>query len=116
MAIMDFVTVDALGRILLPKRLREELHLKPGSRLLAAQVNGKLVLQEIDLKAWAKELAKEYEGIDIVAASKASREAANREAEEYIRRIRSGHEHPGWRGPASAQPHRKLPARRRTPE
>ena len=110
---MDFVTVDALGRILLPKPLRDELHLKPGSRLLAAPVNGKLVLQEFDLKAWSKVLAKEFKGIDIERIARESRDLANREAAELIAGIRSGHERTGWRGPASSYKDGKLPPRRK---
>lgn len=113
--IMEFVTVDALGRILIPKPLRKQLNLKPGSRLVAVPSGRKLVLQEMDLQAWANALAKEFEGVDIDRVARESREMANREAADFIASIRSGHERPGWRGPASAYPNDKLPPRRKAP-
>jgi AbrB family looped-hinge helix DNA binding protein len=38
-------TIDAAGRIVVPKRLREELHFKPGQELELRAVDGRLEVE-----------------------------------------------------------------------
>lgn len=104
---MEFVTVDKLGRILLPKALREELHIKPGTRLLAVPADGKLVLQEIDLEALAKQMAKEFEGVDIDRIARESRRQANLDAADAFERILGRREPRGGRNAPPARDHGK---------
>jgi AbrB family looped-hinge helix DNA binding protein len=40
------VEIDKAGRIVIPKRIREELHLKPGSRLRIESSSERLVLEQ----------------------------------------------------------------------
>jgi AbrB family looped-hinge helix DNA binding protein len=44
---MRVVRVDERGRIILPKRLRERLPVKPGHNLIASFSNGTIVLQKL---------------------------------------------------------------------
>lgn len=112
---MDFVTVDALGRILLPKGLRDEMHLKAGSRLLAANLDGKLLLKPMDLKALAKQMHDELKGVDIDTIARNIRAEANREAADSIARILARHQHPGGGDPAPSSRHRKPSTSRSAP-
>lgn len=38
-------TIDAAGRIVIPKRLREELHFRPGQKLELSAVDGRLEIE-----------------------------------------------------------------------
>lgn len=107
---MEFVTVDALGRILIPKSLRDQLHLKPGARLLAAAGDGKLVLKEMDLEALARQLHEELKGVDIDRIHREIKEESNREARAYIDAILGGRQRGGGRAQTPAAGHGKLPA------
>lgn len=42
---MDTVTVSPKFQVVIPKRVREELKLKPGQKLLIYQVQGKIYLE-----------------------------------------------------------------------
>jgi AbrB family looped-hinge helix DNA binding protein len=38
-------TIDSAGRIVIPKRLREELHFRPGQKLRMSAVDGRLEIE-----------------------------------------------------------------------
>lgn len=38
-------TIDSAGRIVIPKRLREELHFRPGQKLELSAVDGRLEIE-----------------------------------------------------------------------
>jgi AbrB family looped-hinge helix DNA binding protein len=40
----DEITIDAAGRLVIPKRLRDRLHLRPGARLHVFERGGCLIL------------------------------------------------------------------------
>ncbi|HLF16184.1 MAG TPA: AbrB/MazE/SpoVT family DNA-binding domain-containing protein [Candidatus Thermoplasmatota archaeon] len=104
---MEIVTLDRLGRILLPKPLREEMHLAAGSRLLAVQAGGKLVLQPFDADELARRIAAELKGVDIEAIQKQVRKEAEREARRWYG-AHAGRQRGGRRHQAPAAPDPKL--------
>lgn len=89
---MDLVTVDALGRVLLPKRLREAAGLHAGSQMLAMKVGDKVVLEPWDAETIARRLHEELKGVDIDAIVKQVRAEVDELAEREADRILGGRE------------------------
>ncbi|OGD61414.1 hypothetical protein A3K78_05310 [Candidatus Bathyarchaeota archaeon RBG_13_52_12] len=81
----EIVEVDGSGRIVLPKRLREELGIKARTRLMLTKRGDKLVAIRLDVEELARRLESELDGVEVdeLAAS------VRREINEKIAR-----EHP----------------------
>lgn len=67
----EIVEVDKSGRIVLPKRLRDELGIHERTRLILVKRDGKLTVIPLDVDEIARRLEKELEGIEVeeIAAS-----------------------------------------------
>ncbi|HEY7960971.1 MAG TPA: AbrB/MazE/SpoVT family DNA-binding domain-containing protein [Solirubrobacteraceae bacterium] len=78
-------TIDAAGRIVVPKRLREELHFKPGQELELRAVDGRL---EVEHRATPVRLEKQRGRLVAVADREMPTLTAEmvRETLEQIRR------------------------------
>jgi len=67
----EIVKVDKAGRIVLPKRLRDELGIRERTRLMLVKRGGKLMVMPLDVDEIARRLETELEGVDVeeIAAS-----------------------------------------------
>ncbi|MFH2110718.1 MAG: AbrB/MazE/SpoVT family DNA-binding domain-containing protein [Candidatus Bathyarchaeota archaeon] len=67
----EIVEVDKSGRIVLPKRLRDELGIRERTRLILMKRNGKITMMPLDVDEIARRLEKELEGMEVeeIAAS-----------------------------------------------
>jgi len=67
----EIVEVDKSGRIVIPKRLRDELGIRERTRLILIKRNGKITVTPLDVDEIARRLEKELEGIEVedIAAS-----------------------------------------------
>jgi len=67
----EIVEVDKSGRIVLPKRLRDELGIRERTRLILMKRNGKIIVMPLDVDEIARRLETELEGIEVeeIAAS-----------------------------------------------
>ncbi|MBW1737415.1 MAG: AbrB/MazE/SpoVT family DNA-binding domain-containing protein [Deltaproteobacteria bacterium] len=67
----EIVEVDKSGRIVIPKRLRDELGIRERTRLILMKRNGKIIVTPLDVDEIARRLEKELEGIEVedIAAS-----------------------------------------------
>lgn len=84
---MEIVVVDKKGRIVIPSRVRRELDLKGGDKLLILSIkDDTLVLKKIDveklLRGIAREVAKAK--LDLEELAREVEEEANRVAEEKV--------------------------------
>jgi AbrB family looped-hinge helix DNA binding protein len=61
----EIVEVDGSGRIVLPKRLREELGIKARTRLMLIKRGDKLVAIRLDVEELARRLESELEGVEV---------------------------------------------------
>ena len=61
----EIVEVDGSGRIVLPKRLREELGIKARTRLMLTRRGDKLVAIRLDVEELARKLESELEGVEV---------------------------------------------------
>ena len=68
---VEIVKVDKAGRIVLPKRLRDELDIRERTRLMLVKRGGKLMVMPLDVDEIARRLEMELEGVDVeeIAAS-----------------------------------------------
>ena len=74
----EVVKADKSGRIVIPKRIREELAIGEKTRfILTKRGKGQLLLQKIDVEEIAKRLEEELAGRDIDAIVKAIRKEIN---------------------------------------
>ena len=65
---VELVSVDRAGRVVLPKAIRDALGIDEGTKLLiAVGEHGQLVLQKVDVEAIAGRLEKELAGKDVDA-------------------------------------------------
>ncbi len=77
----DIVTLDKVGRLVIPKSVREELDIGEGTKfLIAAAKDGRLLLQKLDAKEVAARLEKELKNIDIDAVVEKVRREINEKA------------------------------------
>ncbi|MFO1533365.1 MAG: AbrB/MazE/SpoVT family DNA-binding domain-containing protein [Thermoplasmatota archaeon] len=102
---MDIITIDKLGRVVLPKALRDGLGLLPGSRMLALRLGDRLVLESVDAAAVARRLHEELKGIDIERIAREARGEADEVARREIAGILAGHEPVRGRGKTPAKGH-----------
>jgi AbrB family looped-hinge helix DNA binding protein len=61
----EIAEVDGSGRIVLPKRLREELGIKARTRLMLIKRGDKLVAIRLDVEELARRLESELEGVEV---------------------------------------------------
>ncbi|MCX6655583.1 MAG: AbrB family transcriptional regulator [Candidatus Bathyarchaeota archaeon] len=61
----EIVEVDGSGRIVLPKRLREELGIKARTRLMLTKRGDMLVAIRLDVEELARRLESELEGVEV---------------------------------------------------
>jgi AbrB family looped-hinge helix DNA binding protein len=61
----EIVEVDGSGRIVLPKRLREELGITARTRLMLTRRGDKLVAIRLDVEELARRLESELEGVEV---------------------------------------------------
>jgi len=68
---VEIIEVDKAGRIVLPKRLRDEMHIRERTRLILTRRGDKLILMRLDVDEIARRLETELEGIEVeeIAAS-----------------------------------------------
>lgn len=68
---VEIVEVDKAGRIVLPKRLRDELGIRERTRLMLVKRDGKLTVMPLDVDEIARRLELELEEVDVkkIAAS-----------------------------------------------
>lgn len=80
----EIVEVDKAGRIVLPKRLRDEMHIRERTRLILTKRGDKLVLMRLDVDEIARRLEEELKGVDVEGiASSIRREINAKIAEEH---------------------------------
>ena len=67
----EIVEVDKAGRIVLPKRLRDELGIRERTRLMLMKRDGNLIMMRLDVDEIARKLEEELAGVDVegIAAS-----------------------------------------------
>ncbi len=79
----EVVEADASGRIVIPKSLRRELHIRDGTRFIAAKGGeGQLLLQKLDVDEIARRLEKELAGRNIDAVIRSVRKEIDRKVRE----------------------------------
>jgi len=68
---VEIVEVDKSGRIVLPKRLRDELGIRERTRLIIVKRDGRLTMTPLDVDEMARRLEAELEGVEVekIAAS-----------------------------------------------
>jgi len=77
----EVVEVDKSGRIVIPKKLRDELNIKARTKLiLTKRGEGGLLLQKIDVEEIARRLEEELAGKNIDAIVSAIRKEINEKA------------------------------------
>jgi AbrB family looped-hinge helix DNA binding protein len=113
---MFYVQVDKLGRILIPKAVRDRMALKPGSALVAGEVDGRLVLEKSELftKAWADRVRKELKGYDWAKAEREVEAEANELAVKLYPDL-AGHERDRLRREESRKSRRRGRTRKPDP-
>ena len=109
---MDIVTVDKLGRILLPKSLRQAMGLHAGARLLAIDVDGRLVLQAVDAETLLRQIREDLKGADVDRITRLVRDEVEHEAQAHIAQVLAGHQRPRGSDPTATAPDRKSRPRR----
>lgn len=78
---VDIVKSDRSGRIVIPKSLRDEMHIGENSKfILTKRGEGRLVLQKIDVEEIARRLEKELAGKDVDAIVETIRKEINEKA------------------------------------
>ena len=112
---MEMLTVDKLGRILLPKALRDALGLRAGARLLAVELDGRLVLQAVDAETLLRQVRKDLQGTDVERITREIRDEVELEARAHIEEVLAGHKRPRGGDPTAAAPDRKSSPRRDRP-
>jgi len=79
---VEIVVIDGKGRIVIPSRLRKELNLKSGDRLLVLNIKDDIiVLKKIDAEKILRDIARE------VAKAELDLEELTREVEKEANRI-----------------------------
>lgn len=78
---VEIVKSDSSGRIVIPKSLRDELHIEEKTRfILTKRGEGRLLLQKIDVEEIAHRLEKELAGKDVDAIVEQIRKEINDKA------------------------------------
>ncbi len=81
---VEILEVDKAGRIVLPKRLRDEMQIRERTRLILTRRGDKLILMRLDVEEIARRLEEELKGVDVgEIASSIRREINAKIAEEH---------------------------------
>jgi AbrB family looped-hinge helix DNA binding protein len=99
---MDIVTVDKLGRVVLPKSVRKAMRLVPGSRMMAVPLGDRLVLERMDAAAIARQMYEDLKGVDIDRIVKEVKEEVDGVARREITDILAGRKPVRRRRPTTA--------------
>jgi AbrB family looped-hinge helix DNA binding protein len=73
----EIVEVDNAGRIVLPKRLREEMGIKGRTRLVLTQRGNKVIMMRLDVDEIARKLEEELSEIDVEKVAESVRREIN---------------------------------------
>ena len=88
---MDIMTIDKLGRLVLPKSIRTHMRLPPGTQLMAVQLGDRLVLERIDAASVARRMHEELKGVDIDRIVREVKQEIEGVAQREIDAILAGH-------------------------
>jgi AbrB family looped-hinge helix DNA binding protein len=81
---VEIIEVDKAGRIVLPKRLRDEMHIRERTRLILTRRGDKLILMRLDVDEIAQRLEEELRGVDVEGIAASIRREINAKiAEEH---------------------------------
>jgi len=58
-------TIDKAGRVVIPKEIREKMHLEENNVILVVEAGGALVLKKLDVQQIAERLRWELKGKDL---------------------------------------------------
>jgi len=84
---VEIVVIDGKGRIVIPSRVRKELNLKSGDRLLVLNIKDDIiVLKKIDVEKILRDIAREVANaeLDLEELTREVEEEANMIAKEKI--------------------------------
>jgi AbrB family looped-hinge helix DNA binding protein len=73
----EIVEVDGSGRIVLPKRLRDELGIRKGTRLMLTRRGDKLVAIRLDVDELTRRLESELGEVEVEELAKSVRKEIN---------------------------------------
>jgi AbrB family looped-hinge helix DNA binding protein len=73
----EIVEVDRSGRIVLPKRLRDELGIHERTRLILVNRDGRLAVTPLDVDEIARRLEDELKDVDVRGIAKSIRREIN---------------------------------------
>ena len=73
----EIVEVDKSGRIVIPKKLREEIGIKAKTRLILTKRDGNLTLTPLDVDEIARRLEAELKDIDVEGIAQEIRREIN---------------------------------------
>ncbi len=63
---MEIITVDKVGRVVLPKETRDKLQIENGTKLLVVEVKeDTLVLKKLNIQEMKKQLDMDLENVDL---------------------------------------------------
>jgi AbrB family looped-hinge helix DNA binding protein len=80
-------TIDKAGRVVIPKEIRERMHLEENSTLLLAETGeDALILKKLDLHQIAARLREEVKGKNLDEIARRVEEESNEEAGKELRR------------------------------
>lgn len=66
MVIVEIITVDKVGRVVLPKETRDKLQIENGTKLLVVEVKeDTLVLKKLNIQEMKKQLDMDLENVDL---------------------------------------------------
>jgi AbrB family looped-hinge helix DNA binding protein len=75
---VNIVEVDKAGRIVLPKKLRDELGIKEKTQLiLTKRSDGTLIVMKLDVDEIARRLEEELKGVDVDGIAESIRKEIN---------------------------------------
>ena len=73
----EIVEVDNAGRIVLPKRLRDEMGIKGRARLILTLRGNKVIMMRLDVDEIARKLEEELVGVDVEKVAESVRRETN---------------------------------------
>jgi len=80
-------TIDKAGRVVIPKEIREKMHLEENSILLLAETDGDaLILKKLDIHQIVERMREELKGKNVDEIARRVGEESNEEARKELRR------------------------------